>query len=1323
MNILESEVQHSSHSNEFTHPLPGQCELAQLMRSLDWAKTSLPAPAYWPDELLSLFKFSLTSAMPSLILWGSNSSLLYNNAYKIFLNSMEHPFCLGQNAAKALPALWSELAPLVHQVFTTGRALVRETCGFLLSRHRPLEEVFVHLTINPIFASKGKDVKGVFCVFIDQTEQVVNARRLSTLRHLEEFQRKTANVMDAIYNVSHSLSCNTQDIPFAAIYLLDEDRTQAILNSTTGLKNGSSLPAVVPISLLEMPLTWISATKELTPSLAVWISAVVNGGKMELVDYLPVLDKEEPNSTEQVLILPIKEHEDLIVGVLILGVNAHCAFNEAYRSFFNSVGKFIAKTLSDTKVYALEKKVAEELLEQDRAKNNMFRTISHEFRTPLTLIMGTLEKIFELESNDTVLNPEDLHLVYRNAQRLLKLVDNLLDFTRLETDQMQIQFEPYNLSLFTRELASTFRSTIEGAGLTFKVECFELSESIYIDPALWEKIVLNLISNAFKFTFSGTIILQLHERSDEAVELIIKDSGIGIAHNELPYLFNRFQCIKSTRGRTLEGSGMGLPLVKELVALHKGTVQVISEVNRGTTFTVTLQKGSKHLPSVQVMSGGKKEPHDTQKMLFIAEAVRWYMPEYIEARTPNNLKSANILVADDNADMREYLSRLLGKHWKVETVANGALALEKIKIRTQNSLYESPYDLIVLDLIMPGLNGFQLLQILKSDPITNEIPVIMLSGRAEEGSRLEGLKKGADDYLVKPFSSEELIVRVETILKLTVQRRLLIHELNIMNYLHSIATRFVQEADVSSIFLEIIDAAMFITNADKGSILLVNEVAQTLSLKASRGFDASLSNFFSQCSAGEGACGVAFQKPERVIIYDLRNDERFKGTSYLAELLAKGVQAIQATPLTSRTGKILGILATYYNTPLCPKSRELQMVDLLARLSADIIERGQWLAERAMLVEKLRAADKRKNEFLALLSHELRNPIASISNSAMLLSHNTQGSKEVHSAHAIINRQVAQITRLVDDLLDITRITENKIQLNFQRINVNELIMRIVEDNRSVFDRADLKLCHQTDEKTMFIRADELRIEQVLNNLLHNALKFSSAGGGIHVFTEQDKKLEQVVIRVIDEGIGIEPSFTSQLFNPFTQADNSLERTQGGLGLGLALVKGLIDLHKGNVSVFSKGLGYGAEFTIRLPQDKSLDIAQPFLIEKTCYQGIKRTILVIDDNKDVAESLCMLLESLGHIVHIARDGFEGLNNALKIMPDCVLCDIGLPGLNGYQVAEAFKSNSKLRDIYLIALSGYAQPEEVQKALEAGFNTHLAKPPNFTVLENLLFTCK
>ncbi len=426
----------------------------------------------------------------------------------------------------------------------------------------------------------------------------------------------------------------------------------------------------------------------------------------------------------------------------------------------------------------------EALAELDSAKTAFFSNVSHEFRTPLTLMLAPIEDVLD---NSTLADGdrEQLEIVHRNGLRLLKLVNNLLDFSRLEAGKMQAVYESTDLATFTLDLASGFRSAVERAGLSFIVDCPPLESPIYVDREMWEKIVLNLLSNAFKFTFEGKIAVTLHSIG-ECIELTVQDTGTGIPTEELPNLFERFHRVQGTRARTHEGSGIGLALVQELVKLHGGTVSVSSIVGEGTTFTVVIPIGSERLLT------GYNSALRTQNSIGIApyveEALRW-LPEEEDGETrgqgdkgtrgqgdkgtrgqgefmsilaPSShsspAPSARILVADDNADMRDYLKRLLSRFYQVEVVADGVAALAAVR--------QQRPDLVLTDVMMPGLDGFALLHRLRADVRTREVPILLLSARAGEESRVEGLDAGADDYLLKPFSARELLARVRANLEM-----------------------------------------------------------------------------------------------------------------------------------------------------------------------------------------------------------------------------------------------------------------------------------------------------------------------------------------------------------------------------------------------------------------------------------------------------------------------------------------------------------------------------------------------------------------------------
>jgi PAS domain S-box-containing protein len=375
---------------------------------------------------------------------------------------------------------------------------------------------------------------------------------------------------------------------------------------------------------------------------------------------------------------------------------------------------------------------------------------------------------------------------------------------------------------------------------------------------------------------------------------------------------------------------------------------------------------------------------------------------------------------------------------------------------------------------------------------------------------------------------------------------------------------------------------------------------------------------------------------------------------------------------------------------------------------------GQALREANL---KLAEADQRKNQFLAVLSHELRNPLAPIKNSLYILERATPGGDQARRALDVIDRQADQLSRLVDDLLDVTRITRNKIQLQRQRLELNELIRRTMDDYRSQFEKGQIVLELVPAPAPVFVHADWNRMAQVIGNLLQNAAKFTGRGGRTRVSLEADQANGMAVIRVVDTGVGMPPDLISRLFEPFSQADETLDRSKGGLGLGLALVKGLIELHGGDVAAYSEGMGKGATFVVRFPLEVP-EAAQPEAPAQTA-QHHSRRVLIIEDNVDAANSLSEVLGLAHHQVTVAYNGPEGIAKAREIHPDVVLCDIGLPGMDGYQVARTFRADPGLRAVYLVALTGYALPEDLNQAQQAGFQRHLAKPPSFEKLESLL----
>ncbi len=485
-----------------------------------------------------------------------------------------------------------------------------------------------------------------------------------------------------------------------------------------------------------------------------------------------------PELPSTALVVPILQPgTDKPTAVMVAGVSARLPMNEPYRDFYKLLATAVGAALANARAYEDERKKVEALAEIDRAKTAFFSNVSHEFRTPLTLLLGPLED--ELAERDAPLSlprRERLETAHRNAIRLLKLVNTLLDFSRIEAGRIEATYVPVDLATATEELASVFRSAVEKAGLAFVVDCPPLPAPVYVDREMWEKIVLNLLSNALKHTFDGSIEVHLQSDADH-VRLSIADTGIGIRAADLPRLFERFHRVKGAKSRSHEGTGIGLALVAELTRLHGGSVSVESVEGKGSTFTVAIKTGVAHLPSLPIEEGSPTTVVASRAAGYLPEVQRRTMPPPaaeplgtvdhgvtgVDGAAHSHAQRPRVLWVDDNGDMREYVRRLLMDHFDVTAFADGTSALMAARAE--------PPDLVLSDVMMPGLDGFGLLRELRSDEATRTIPVILLSARAGEEAIVEGLGTGADDYICKPFVARELVARVRTHVELARARR------------------------------------------------------------------------------------------------------------------------------------------------------------------------------------------------------------------------------------------------------------------------------------------------------------------------------------------------------------------------------------------------------------------------------------------------------------------------------------------------------------------------------------------------------------------------
>ncbi|WP_293307613.1 sensor histidine kinase [Pedobacter sp. UBA5917] len=737
--------------------LSGGGEMGALMRSMDWSKNPLGPVENWPQSLRTSVSLCLSSTFPILIAWGPETIQIYNDAYRPICGAM-HPESMGMN----FRVCWESALEVVGDKFTRGQmgegTYIKDQQMFLF-RYGYLEEAFMTFSFAPIRDETG-GVGGIFHPITETTDKMLSARRTQVLRDVAALlgKAKTIEAIGVLTTEHHNDFVN--DLPFLLFYVLSPDEENAALISAAGLENASQL-AVNEINFSDNNRKWPFSEGQSGP-------LVIDDLNQRFGDFACKPYPEAPNSA---VILPIfLSGKDMPYGYIVTGVSARRAMDEEYLGFYTLLANTFSTAVSNVYAYEQEQKRAEALAAIDRSKTAFFSNVSHEFRTPLTLMLGPLE---DLQRHAIMEDPqvrETVLATHRNALRLLKLVNNLLDFSRVEAGRVKAAYQPLDLAGLTADLASSFRSIIEKAGMKLIVETPAIELEAFVDIQMWEKIVLNLLSNAFKYTLEGSITLKL-EVLGNAVELAVIDTGVGIPEEELSHMFERFHRVENSAGRTHEGSGIGLSLVSELVHLHGGEIKVESILGQGSKFIINMPLGSAHLPQELVYGKDYQASATNLRESFLQEASGLLGNEYTNAAAPkeepDNLylggEEGKVLVVDDNADMRAYLKRLLEPEFTVYTAVNGADALEQL--RSLNP------DLILSDIMMPVMDGKTLLAKLREREEKNWIPLIFLSARAGEESRIDGLEAGADDYLVKPFSGQELLSKVRAQIKINRVRR------------------------------------------------------------------------------------------------------------------------------------------------------------------------------------------------------------------------------------------------------------------------------------------------------------------------------------------------------------------------------------------------------------------------------------------------------------------------------------------------------------------------------------------------------------------------
>ena len=1208
----------------------GGGELGAMMRAYDWCTTPLGPPATWPLSLRTALRILLTSRQPFWLGWGPELTYFYNDPYKSIIGG-KHPWALGKPFAEVWREIWDVVGPMAANVVQGNEGTYVEAQRLIMERNGYPEETYYTYSYSPVPDDEG-NVAGLICANTDDTQRVIGERQLATLRELGASAGKAPDVASACRMVLTALATNARDVPFATIRIAGDDGQLATFDSHAGLA-GLALPTPDGSEGVVV----VDAPSGVALPTGAW-----------------------PVPPTRIAIVALGNPGGARAGTLALGLNPYRLFDGSYAAFVELVAREASGSIAHADAFAQERRRAEALAALDRAKTAFFSNVSHEFRTPLTLMLGPLE---ELLAEAPAGEREALALVHRNARRLLKLVNALLDFSRVEAGRATPHFRVVDLARLTSGLAEAFRPLMARGNLRFDVDCAPLSRPVAVDREQWEKIVFNLLSNAFKFTIAGGVSVRLREDGDGAL-LEVADTGSGIAPSELEKLFERFHRVRDAGGRSFEGTGIGLALVRELVTAHGGEIAVASELGRGTTFSVRLPFAASDAPA----SDDGDIATDATPWLAELESAEPAPPVAITGGT-----RPNVLLVDDNADMRAYLRKLLANEYELDEAADGEAALGRITARRP--------DLVLTDMMMPRLDGAGLIAAIRADPTLHLVPVIVLSARAGEEAQVEGLQTGADDYLVKPFSARELKARVAAQIALSKLRRELVdHEAQLRRDAEQAWRRVRESEERFRQFTDIAPAILFATNP-AGECTFVSAGWQEFT--GQRVSDALRFGWLDAVvPADRAAARDAFTAANAKQV-PFEFDYRVRGRDGSERwVLANG------RPRFDANGGFEGYIGS--------------VIDVHARREAE---------------NALRESDSRKTEFLATLAHELRNPLAPLSNGLEVLSRAKGAAHAVQQLLPPMERQLRHLVRLVDDLLEVARITRGSIELRRSVVALLPIVRAAVETSRPLLDTHRHTLELAIDAADVRVDGDPVRLTQILSNLLNNAAKYTPEGGVVRVRAKRDDA--RVGIEVSDTGVGFEPHEAPQLFEMFARGERSGLLHAKGLGVGLALAQRLAQMQGGVIEAASEGPGAGARFTLWLPiVDAARAVEQPAPgADEAPLAGLRA--LVVDDNHDAGDTLAILLGSLGARADVTRSGGEALMAFAREHPDVVLLDLGMPWMDGYAVARELRDRWPDHRVPLVAVTGWGQEADRARTREAGFDHHVVKPVDIELLLDVL----
>lgn len=1111
-------------------------EMGRRIGDFDWSKTPLGPIDQWSEALKNVVGVMLFNRFPMLLWWGKDYVQLYNDAY-IPVLGLKHPSPgLGNPGWACWEEIWDVLAPLVDTPFRGGPATWMDDILLKVNRNNRIEETHFVIAYSAVPDATVKGgIGGVLATVNEITDGIIGTRQMETLRKLGKAISTTLSEEEVYTKAMSAFKDSALDIPFATVHRLNEDGTTATLVATAGI-DADHVDVQRVIDLDKTKGKWATLSSAIKKNSIVfndfdkdWSSLPCGGWDLPPKSFIHVPVRAGKNKTA--------------VAVITMALNPYRQFDDSFSNFVDLIADQVTLGVTNALAFKEEQKRSQALAEIDEAKTIFFGNVSHEFRTPLTLILGPVSDLLAKDSSSMVVADRDsLLLVQRNAWRLQKLVNSLLDFSRIEAGKYKASFRAIDISRITCDLASNFTSLMRQAGLTFVVDCPTIPEPVYLDTEMWEKIILNLLSNAFKFTLEGSITLKARLVKDH-VEVIVSDTGVGISKENLSHLFERFHRIENSRSRTHEGSGIGLALVNELVKLHGGTVSVDSVEGKGTTFTVSLPLGYKHLPA-EALKQEKEEFSSTaiKAEAFREEASRWLPGEMFakqEGRVSQTKTKQRVLLAEDNADMQMYIKSILEQFCEVTIVPNGRAAIELAATLKP--------DLILSDIMMPEMDGISLVKALRKSENLRTIPVILLSARAGEEARIEGLQSGADDYLIKPFGRNELIARVSSNLQLSKLRREVQQ-----------AVRY-SEAQLRAL-----------VTATSDVIYRMSPDWKTMRQLDGRSFlkdtGEPLTNWDEKYIHPKDRARVwkaIHEAIERKSIFQLEHQViRTDGTL--------GWTFSRAIPIFDENDEII----EWFGAASDISDRKFYETELEARVE----DRTKALNKAN---SELQVSNEDLQQFAHVASHDLKEPLRKIRTFALRLQEEFDGTIPDKGKEYVgkVLTAAQRMSTMIDGVLAYSSLNADGFAL--EPIDLNTILRNIESDLELVIQQKNVKI---TSSKLPIITGGKVLTHQLFYNLINNSLKFSHPDRPpvIAIKSHQEKRdgRDLEIITVSDNGIGFRDDQSEIIFDTFTRLHSKDQFD--GTGLGLALCRKIVERFGGTIHATGKK-DVGATFTIELP--------------------------------------------------------------------------------------------------------------------------------------------